>query len=127
MADVEGFMQKNRMHSRDDDDADGRYPTESGCSRDRTRKCKDFSYEEADGTEMITAGFSDKRNNTDITTATEAAAAAIAYRKGECYCKQCHEWKPRRPRDDAPSPAQVLADPYYDIHFYIDSATVTRS
>jgi hypothetical protein len=78
MADVEGFMQKNCMHSRDDDDADGRYPTEWRRSRDRTRKCKDCSYKEPDDTEMIAAGFSDKRNNTDITIATEAAATATA-------------------------------------------------
>jgi hypothetical protein len=59
---------------------------------------------------------------TTTTTATVAAATvvAITYHYEEGDYKQAREWKLHRPREDRPSPSQLLTGPC-NFHFYIDN------
>ena len=89
-ADGEDSLHSNRARSPDDDDADARYPTDTGRRRDRNsdrrRKRKSRGYDEADGTEMVAAGFADKRDDENRDS---------GYRDGGGYRKQDREWQPR--------------------------------
>ena len=91
-ADGEDSLHRNRARSPDDDDADARYPTDTGRRRDRNsdrrRKRKDRGYDEADGTEMIAAGFADKRDDENRNSGYRSSG----YRDGGGYRKQEREW-----------------------------------
>lgn len=117
----EHSLHNNRARLVDDDDVDARYPTDSGRRRDRNsdrrRKCKDHGYEGADDIELVASGFPNMCDDVYRNS---------SYHEGRGSRSQNREWRPRRARDDAPSPHQLLSGPC-TIHFYTDDDDTKKS